>query len=264
MADTTREMRSQFSAEDRKLWYRLEAVRRSISEQTSPTLVSGEIPKETIGLSELLEQETELQRAISYRSASYRASLEPITLEGVSRALPRDAILIEFVKYSVFEPVRTGRGVPWRGERYAVMALKGETDPRWFDLGPASEIESAVEAFRLRLRNRSTAYTTSEAERLYGLIINPLKQALGKPEENTAGNGRQLLLIAPDGTLNLIPFGLLKEKDVSALDEVYVVNVLNSGRDLLQQRSSAPSKDVVVFADTDFNAAESGASGNTA
>jgi CHAT domain-containing protein/Tfp pilus assembly protein PilF len=262
MVDTTRQIRNQFSPEDRKLLYRLEAVRRSISEQMYPTLVSGEAPKETTELSALLDQERELQRAVSFRSAGYRASLEPVTVEGVRRVLPRDAILIEFVKYSVFEPIRTGRGIPWRGERYAALALKGETDPRWFDLGPAGEIENAVQAFRLRLRNRNTAYTTSEAERLYSLIIKPLKEAL-KPEEDTAGKDPQLLLIAPDGTLNLIPFGLLKDKDGSALDDVYVVNILSSGRDLLQQRSSAPAKDVVVFADPDFNAGDSGASVNT-
>lgn len=256
ITDTMRQIRQELSAEDRKLVYRLEAVRRSISEQMHSTLVSGQLPTQTEDLEQLLKQEADLQTALSYKSAAFQASLEPVTFEAVRRRLPAGATLIEFIKYSVFEPIRAGYGRPWRGERYAALVLSGESEPRWFNLGPAAEIENAVQAFRMRLRDRNAAYTASEAERLYGLVIAPLKGALSNPTRAKP----PLLLIAPDGSLNIIPFGLLSEKNGAAIKDRFVVDYVSSGRDLLQRQAVVSSKQIVVIAGPDFNAQAEGES----
>lgn len=250
MTDTMQRVRMELPPEDRKLLYRLEEVHAEISRQISPTLVTGDLPRVPVRLEQLLKREAELQSALSYKSASYQSALRPVSLDAVQQALPTEATLIEFVQYTVFDPIRVGHGSPWRGDRYAALVLRRGNEPRWFDLGAAETIDRAVQAFRARLRNYAEAYRRAEAQSLYRLVIGPLESALPKPASKTPS----LLLIAPDGLLNIIPFGLLGEKKDQTLLNRFVVDYLTSGRELLGERRASESSNVVVIANPSFNA----------
>ena len=249
-ADTLRQIREELSPDIRSLLDRLGAVRREISTKISPTLVSGELPRESAGLKLLFDEEADLEAKVKYNGVAYGLGSAPVTLEAVRSALPAGAILLEFVKYSVFEPARTGRGTPWRGERYAVLAVSAGSEPRWFDLGPAEQIESEVKAFRVRLRQLSTQYIAGKSERLSALVIAPLQKTLGVPTDGKL----PLLLIAPDGLLNIVPFEVLSDRNGETVISHFLVDYLTSGRDLIRRQQSSPSNKVVVVASPDFDA----------
>jgi CHAT domain-containing protein len=246
MADTLAQMRSSMAPEDTALLYRLDKIRTEISELTADVIFSRAGADYSDKLRKLQTQEEELQSTLSHKSAFYRSRLAPVTVDTVRNALPADGVLIEFLNYAAFDPKRTGKFIAENDDRYAALVLGPQSRPQLFDLGPAQSIETTVAAFRLKLRNMAAGVDV-EATELHRLLIRPLNDALA---------GARLMLIAPDGPLNLIPFTLLTdEKDGRSLGQRFVVNYLNSGRELLRPEGApAPSPMVVVVANPDFDA----------
>ncbi len=191
----------------------------------------------------------------------YRTRLAPATIDMIQRALPARSALIEYVRYSVFDPVRTGKGNSWKGERYAALVLTDDAKPQWFDLGSAQEVEQSVAALRgeltppdanlrdvvrLSVEPLNTEGLQAAIKNLHQLLVVPWRRMLQETK---------LMLIAPDGALNLIPFRLLVDSESTGLADDLVINVLYSGRELLprdeEQRSTS---DIVVIANPDFEA----------
>jgi CHAT domain-containing protein len=201
-------------------------------------------------------EEQRLQSELSHASALGVDVLEPVTLDDVIAALPAGTVLIEYVRWSVFDPVRTGHGIPWRGQRYAAMVLRDRGEPRWFDLGDAGEIESASADLRALLSEAESEAATDEARaasvELYARIVAPFESLL---------QGAKQLLVAPDGELSLLPFGVLGEP---MLGDRALVSHLASGRDLTSA-ASVPENGALVHAivDPDFDAGATDASSAT-
>jgi CHAT domain-containing protein/Flp pilus assembly protein TadD len=259
MAQTMTQIRENLKGEDRILLNRLNSVQSQISELFGPTHISRDLSRDQAKLAMLKAEEESLLSALSHKSALYRARLAPVQVEMVKRELPPNAALIEYLRYPVFDPVRTGKGKPWRDARYAALVLQSGLEPQLFDLGPAEKIETATDAFRDKLRTpkrdargvvvldtRSGEGINHEATQLHRLLIDPLSEML---------TGSRLVLVAPDGSLNLVPFGLLTNENDKRLADRFIVNLLYSGRDMLRVKETASStQQVVVIANPDFGA----------
>ncbi|MEO0853316.1 MAG: CHAT domain-containing protein, partial [Cyanobacteria bacterium J06648_11] len=83
---------------------------------------------------------------------------------------------------------------------------------------------------------------------LYIRLIEPIREHLG-----TAN----MLLVAPDSTLNVLPLGALLDRENAFLLETYQITYLTSGRDLLRMQSSElPSRPPLLFANPAFEEAD--------
>jgi CHAT domain-containing protein/Tfp pilus assembly protein PilF len=186
-----------------------------------------------------------LETAVSARSAEYRARVRPVTLEQVQMAIPEGSALIEFLFYQPFD-VKAGDSRAWSKPRYAVYLLRHEGTPAWVDLGEAALVDAYVERLRAALRDQHRADVKEMARSLDERVMRPVRKLLGDT---------RMLLLSPDGALNLIPFGALVDEQNRYLLETYSFTYLTSGRDLLrfQTDSSGEQRPVVVVANPAYD-----------
>jgi CHAT domain-containing protein/tetratricopeptide (TPR) repeat protein len=248
IAHTLLHVRDSVRPEDRQLVARLQEVRREIAAVIAPALVTGRPTAAKERLAALRGEEERLEAELSYRGALHRPGLESITLEEIQQGLPPDGALLELLRYSVFDPTRTGKKGPWKEERYAAAVLRPAGEPAWFDLGPADAIDSQVDEWRGLLPDHFADADERQAVggELYRLLIAPLAAAIG---------GARHLFVSPDGKLALIPFGLLGDAQAPRLLDRFVVSYLASGRELARAEDDLPdATGVVVIAAPDFEA----------
>ena len=188
-------------------------------------------------LAGLVARQEQLQEQLSTRSASFRSAITPISLEAVQKALPAGVQLVEYLRYVPFNPKPT-RGVA-ELPRYVGYVLNSKGRPFAVDLGEAAGIDALVARLRAALSDSSNSTVDTVAAELSARVIKPLRAYL-EPKDR--------LLICPDGDLNLVPFGALRDGADRYLIENFDVSYLTSGRDLLHLAESVrrPSGDIVV------------------
>ena len=109
--------------------------------------------------------------------------------------------------------------------------------PRWVDLGEAIAIDRAIGAWRKALRDPNRTDVKRLARAVDDKVMLPIRSLLAEAPGET-----RRLLIAPDGSLNLIPFAALVDERKRYLVERYTISYLTSGHDLLRLQISSPSK----------------------
>ncbi len=177
------------------------------------------------------------------RSTELRIRERPVDVASVQKALPKGAVLVEVVAYRAFDPRSKG----FVGDRrYGAYVMARTGNPTWVELGPADGIDDLVTALREELSTPDGDYA-APARKLYARTFGKLTAAIG---------GARQVLIAPDGALNLIPFGALIDGDGAHLIERFSFSYLSSGRDLLRLAVTVDAKQgAVIVADPRFDAA---------
>ncbi|WP_350117172.1 CHAT domain-containing tetratricopeptide repeat protein [Nitrosomonas sp.] len=195
---------------------------------------------------ELETQADTLEAKISSRSAEFTAMTQPITLAAVQRAIPQDAVLVEYLRYQPFNPKAGKQEDKYGPARYIAYLLRATGDPVSVELGDAAAIDQLAEQFRETLANPRDGAVSAIARKLDAAIMQPVRAVLG--DTKTA-------LISPDGALNLIPFAALQDEHNRYLVENYRVTYVSSGRDLLRLDVHIEStQPPVFFAGVDFGA----------
>jgi CHAT domain-containing protein/tetratricopeptide (TPR) repeat protein len=197
-----------------------------------------------------------LEADLSRQSASFRKmeANDEISAGRISSLLPPNSVLVEYIRYNYLELV-PGRQVPG----YMVIALDRRDQPAVVNLGRASEIDGLVEKYRthmLRVASSGQIPTVIDqrelegiAEELYNLVWKPLEPHV---------KGRELIMLAPDGALALIPFAGLKSRDRGYLIEDYALHNLASGRDLIRlEEEMHPARGLFALGDPDYGAVAS-------
>lgn len=202
----------------------------------------------------LTEQAERAEARVSVRSAEYQVQTRPITLEAVQQVIPPRTVLVEFATYRPFDPKtqRLGR------LRYVVYILASEGLPKSVDLGEVTPINQLITEFRQALREKvpvslpspkTTPVRTVEnlktlAQKLYTQVMRPVI-SLVPPSTR--------LLLAPDGELNILPFGALMDTQGKFFIERFKFTYLTSGRDLLRlQTKFEPQSPPLAIANPDY------------
>jgi len=233
MADTISTLRRHASQQDQKFFNQLADARARLAALTlaGPGAATPQAYQKRL---KPIEEEVEnLEAELSDRSDRFRAQTRPVTLAAVQAALPADGALIEFAVYTPQE-LRTEKDEP---PRYIAYTLEAQGQPKWVDLGEADVIDRAVGAWRKALRDPNRMDVKRLARAVDEKVMRPLRPLLG----DRLGDTRRLL-IAPDGSLNLIPFAALVDERNQYLIESYTISYLTSGRDLLRLQTSQPSE----------------------
>ena len=120
--------------------------------------------------------------------------------------------------------------------------------PLWIPLGKANEIEHLVRRYGALVRGSPQEEELSaNLQALYEALWAPIGQALPSQTKR--------IIISPDGELNFISFATLLTKDKQFLAQTYDVQYVASGRDLLRELKPSTAKEVVLFANPDFDLA---------
>jgi CHAT domain-containing protein/Tfp pilus assembly protein PilF len=247
MVDTIATLRRYASPQDQKLFDQLADARSQLAALTLGGPGEAALDTYQKRLKPLEEEVERLEAELSARIDRFRAHTQPVTLAAIQATLPADGALIEFAVYTPQEP-RTGKSKP---PRYIAYALTAPGQPKWADLGEAAMIDRAVSAWRKALRNPNQMDVKMLARAVDEKVMRPLRPLLG----DRLGETRRLL-IAPDGSLNLIPFAALVDEHNRYLIERYTISYLTSGRDLLRlHRSDSSESAPMVVANPAFGRA---------
>src|SRR5262249_101688 len=156
-----------------------------------------------------------------------------ITLKSVAAALPSDSALVEIISYRPFDSRAKSRHARYGQSHYVAYVLNSSGEVSFVDLG----LTSALDADALKFSPMLRTPTTSVA--LIKRFSRKLDMRLMAPIRNMLGPIKKIFL-APDGALNLIPFGALVDADGKYLIETLSVDYLTSGRDLLRLQIKSP------------------------
>jgi CHAT domain-containing protein/Tfp pilus assembly protein PilF len=242
--DTIATLRRQAKPDVRALFDRLTRARSQLASFKLMDSGAGKLDTYRTRVKKLEDEVDDLEGELSYRNVAFRNQAQPVTLSAVQAALPPGSALLEFVFF-------TPQGLPHEKSmqpRYLAYLLASQGPPRWVDLGEARLIYRAIDAWRKALRNP----TRNDVKRLARVVdermMRPVRSLLSKMPGVT-----RHLLIAPDGSLNLIPFAALVDERNRYLIERYAISYLTSGRDLLRLQTSEESKSApLVVANPDF------------
>jgi CHAT domain-containing protein/tetratricopeptide (TPR) repeat protein len=237
-----------------KLVDRLRAVRDERSRLTYQARARGQEAVTTRRLGELARQEQDLIKEIGERRGRSRKGDGWVALDGVRRALPEDAVLIEIAR---FTRTTFKAGESPAEECYAawVIPAAGKGEVRVVDLGPAEAIDDAVWAVRLALQKGPASVARSGEAKAEKDLLGPL-EALSRrvvhPLLKYAGNARRWV-VSPDGDLWLVPWAALRLATGRYVVEEHEVRYVVSGRDLVAGQTGAAATPPLVLADPDFD-----------
>lgn len=240
-------LRRRLNPQDRALLDQLAAVRAQLAALVLKGVGKTDPAQYRAKIARLEGEGEQLEAQVSARSAEFRTQVQPATLERVQQAIPDNAALVEMVLYTPFNARARTPGERFGHARYAAYVLRRGGAPAFVDLGEAAPIDSAVARLRMALgKSQSTDFRRAGRE-LDELVMRPVRKLLG---------GARMLLLSPDGALNLVPFSALVDEEGRYLVENYTINYLTSGRDLLRLATETESRQQpIVMANPDFDLA---------
>jgi CHAT domain-containing protein len=273
MTDSINNLRRYATPADQQLLDELAQGRGQLANLTLKGAGPEGVEKHQAMLQQLQQKIDSLEQQISNRSVEFRVQTQPVTVETVQRALPKDGVLLEFASYRPYQ-VATQQ---YDAAHYAVYVLYPDGQVKWADLGAVAQIDEAINLLRQQLtREKGQPLSNLKSVKAVGrqldrLLMQPVRQLLAadsqannekltkknnkltrKKDNSTTNNqfvGRQRLLISPDGRLNFVPFDALVDERGHYLIEQYDISYLTSGRDLLRLQTGATSQQPpMVFA----------------
>ncbi|MCC5639068.1 tetratricopeptide repeat protein [Nostoc sp. CHAB 5844] len=221
-------------------------------------------------LTQLQAQHNYLQKQLALQVPEIQLSEQTFDRQAIAAALPPDSILVEFVRFDVFDfqAIPANGETQWYSARYLAFILKaGQPDAvQMIDLGAADTIDRLIQVFRLQASdyNQPTlalgkvrdkpklhikTYDSTAAIQLSQLLFAPIRDLVKDCRH---------LIIAPDGNLNLVPFQILPIDSTGQhlLMDEYTISYLSVGREILRTKIQPLTPSIsapFIIADPDFN-----------
>jgi len=181
-----------------------------------------------------------LEAGLSRELPQFASVLRPARLEDIRSRLEPDEQLVEFVEYQ---------------NRYGAFVVSRK-DLKWADLGPAGPIDLAVQDLfgaandwsvarsrSEKLSADSAARTANEAMKTLSAKLIPALSSIWQ------GAAIHRLRVAPDGMLNLVPFGALSDGTGHFLIERFATSYVSASRDLAAPETPfSPAATSIVIA----------------
>ena len=183
--------------------------------------------------------EQELARDIGLFRSQRLFRMDEI-LETVAAKLPKDGVLIEVVLGRVADYQRVHEWESTVESHYIALLLFPDKTVKVVDLGRRNIVEAKVTQFMTALEGISPDVQT-RGQAAYDTLIRPMEGLL--KQKNT-----KRLLVSPEGSLHLMPWGALHDGSQYLVDR-YSIQYLNSGRDLLREPTLLPAHPALVLAD---------------
>ena len=183
--------------------------------ELSPEAYEQQRKKRRQRLADLQKESEELEKQLAKEIPELQLSHQKVNRDLVAAQLPDGSALVEFVRFKRYDFGATEE--QWQEDRYlafVVMAHQPET-VRLVDLGEAEPLDKLIKAFRSQFVSKeddmgmtgssaSVPAAPSPTEQLYHALYHVLCQPL-----ITALPSGCHCFLAPDSTLNLLPFQIL-------------------------------------------------------
>jgi CHAT domain-containing protein len=171
----------------------------------------------------------------------------------IAAALPADAALVAYVRYLHHRP----RGRTVTAPAYLAWVVRpGGSGPLAVPLGPAAEIEDAIQKWRSAIPEPRAALPAmrSAAERRYREVAAQLRRAVWDPVSRECAGARRVFVVA-DAALHLLSLDTLADEDGRYLVEsAPVFHYLSTERDLLPLSDALPpGRGLLVVGGADFD-----------
>ena len=224
----------------RALLEELKAKKQALAKLLLQTTAAS--PKDANERIQALEQEVEgiqdkLARQFTDVGQARRALA--ITVEQVQAAIPKNAVLIEYVRYQHY------LGKTKFELRYGAVVLSADALPRWVTLGSAQEIESSLRRYQRLVRGAGDEEMAAILRAVYKEVWEPVEQAF-PPNVNR-------VIVSPDGQLNFLSFATLLDPDKEFVAEKYSIEYVTSGRDLVRAPQPTQGKEVIIMSNPKFD-----------
>ena len=181
----------------------------------------------------ILQERADILEAALNREANATVRNARVTVEDVRAHLAEDEALIEFVAYSSDDS-----HLALTGRRYGAFVVTRKASVTWLDLGPAAPIDASIDDLLAAAHDWSVSVANHERQaaqasmRTAAKAVADLSRRVWRPLKPIvdAASVRQLR-IAPDASLNLVPFEALS--DGQDLIDRFVITYVPAGRDLI-------------------------------
>ena len=194
--------------------------------------------------------------AVALRSATFRDDerVSTVALDDVRRNLPKGSVLVSYVHFgrSAVEKVDQKSSKTYS---YTAIVFHPDTGKlSVFDLGDGAAIDGWIDSARktVDIETQSGVLGGKRNERAYRDAAGALRARVWDPLVPEFA-GAKLLLVVPDGKLNLIPFAAFPDGDGYWLDHGPVIHTLSSERDLIPAEGAAKKSGLVAIGNPEFN-----------
>jgi tetratricopeptide (TPR) repeat protein/CHAT domain-containing protein len=203
------------------------------------------------------------QKEIAAKVPQYDMMETTVDRQVIDRLVPAGAVLIDFVRFDLYDII-DNRVIE---EQYLAFILgnDGLDKIKLVKLGTAAKIDELITNFRqvasdldaLDAFDRMGVATGARKQNLDLLLIpyqicgNELRQAIFDPLNLSADKDR--VIFAPDGDLNLVPFGILPQDD-GILSDRFSVRYISASRDLSPRLQPPPPASIgTIFANPNYD-----------
>jgi CHAT domain-containing protein len=201
------------------------------------------------------------ERALAEKSAVFRSEQKAstVTLPEIQHRLPAQSVLVSYVRYgryAVGATDATGLGTA----SYIALVLHPDSNRIGvFDLGPEKAIDDMVSGARRAVDDemRSGGLGSTRNERAFRAAAGPLRAKVWDPLTPEL-TGAKLVLVVPDGMLNLIPFAALPDGNGYLVEHGPVIHTLSSERDLMAPAAREKKSGLLAIGSPAFDLADSG------
>jgi CHAT domain-containing protein len=177
-----------------------------------------------------------IERDLAVKSAAIRNDVRiyDVQLDEIRRRLPAHSVLISYVAFKAIavEKVDPARSMT---PSYLAFLLSADTNEiHVFALGEAKPIDDLISEMRASsdAEAHSGGMGSTRNERAYREAALKLRERIWDPLAVEIAKAK-LVLVVPDGMLNLVPFSSLPDGDGYLVERKQVVHILTSERDLV-------------------------------
>jgi tetratricopeptide (TPR) repeat protein len=225
---------------NRDLVEQLNTEKRIVAQLSLQTTAAS--PKEASERIRALEQEVEnIEGKLARQGTDLGQARRALaaTVEQVQATLPRDTVLVEYVRYLHY------LGKSKFELHYGAVVLSADAPPRWATLGSAKEIEATLKRYQRLVRDAGDEEMTAILQKFHNEVWKPVEQAFPVHANR--------VIVSPDGQLNFLSFATLLDPEKGFVAEKYSIQYVTSGRDLLREPQPTLSKQVIVMANPKFD-----------
>ena len=234
------EMAKRQAAINRKLDPEMQALLDQLQKDGRAMMDLQEAPPSDNGAKALADATLKMEqteRKLAERSAAVRADerAEIADLDDLRKNMPPGSVLVSYVAYSKYAEDKTEDFNKPAVPSYMAFVLHRDSERIGvYDLGDGPPTRELILKMRASadLEAHSSGLGSVRNEREYREAALELRKRIWDPLKNELENAR-LVLVVPDGSLNLVPFSALPSGDGYMVEHGPVVHILASERDLL-------------------------------
>ena len=265
----TDEMAKRQAAINRKLDPEIQALQDELQKDGKAVMDLQGAPPSDNGakaLADAAQKMEQTERKLAERSAAYRADerAESSELSDLRKNMPPGSVLVSYVAYAKYQDGKTEDFNKSPVPSYMAFVLHRDSDQIGvYDLGDATPTKALI----LKMRASADAEAhggglgSVRNEREYREAGLEVRKRIWDPLKSDIGNAR-LVLVVPDGSLNLVPFSALPSGNGYLVEQGPVVHILASERDLLPTQRGEKKAGLLAVGNPSFELAQVDAATN--